>query len=57
MSHDAGGERKLGRAILYEHLRRLGVATVVLVKTNTHRSPTLDLYESGGFEPIRDVLV
>jgi predicted N-acetyltransferase YhbS len=60
MGHDAGGEQRLGRAILYEHLRRLarlGVATVMLVKTNTYRSPTLDLYESAGFEPIRDVLV
>jgi mycothiol synthase len=52
-------EAGLGRAILYESLRRLarvGAATV-LVETDTYRSPALDLYESAGFEPLRDILV
>jgi mycothiol synthase len=52
-------EAGLGRAILAETLRRLarlGAATV-LVETDTYRSPALDLYESLGFEPIRDILV
>jgi ribosomal protein S18 acetylase RimI-like enzyme len=52
-------EAGLGRAILYENLRRLarlGAASVV-VETDTYRTPALDLYKSAGFEPIRDVLV
>jgi ribosomal protein S18 acetylase RimI-like enzyme len=52
-------EAGIGRAILYENLRRLarlGAATV-LVETDTYRSPALDLYESAGFEPIRNIHV
>jgi ribosomal protein S18 acetylase RimI-like enzyme len=52
-------EAGLGRAILHENLRRLACrgAATVLVETDTYRSPALDLYQSAGFKPIRDVLV
>jgi ribosomal protein S18 acetylase RimI-like enzyme len=52
-------ELGLGAALLAECLRRLmacGAATV-LVETDTYRTPALGLYESAGFEPMRDVLV
>lgn len=52
-------ELGLGAALLTECIRRLmarGAATV-LVETDTYRTPALGLYESAGFEPIREVLV
>jgi len=50
-------EAGLGRAILLENVRRLANlgACRALVETDTYRSPALDLYESAGFKPIRDV--
>jgi len=52
-------EAGLGRAILLENVRRLASlgACRVLVETDTYRSPPLDLHESAGFKPIRNVHV
>jgi len=52
-------ELGLGAALLTECVRRLMVrsAATVLAETDTYRTPALGLYESVGFEPIRDVLV
>jgi len=52
-------ELGLGAALLGDCLRRLVArgATTQLVETDTYRTPALGLYESVGFEPIRDVLV
>jgi len=52
-------ELGLGAALLTECLRRLVArgATTQPVETDTYRTPALGLYESFGFEPIRDVLV
>jgi ribosomal protein S18 acetylase RimI-like enzyme len=52
-------ERGLGAALLSECVRRLAAhgARTVLVETDTYRTPALGLYESLGFEALRDVLV
>jgi ribosomal protein S18 acetylase RimI-like enzyme len=52
-------ERGVGHALLAECVRRLVAsgARRVLVETDTYRTPALGLYESLGFEPVRDVLV
>ncbi len=49
----------VGAALVTECVRRLMArgAAKVLVETDTYRIPALGLYESAGFEPIRDVLV
>ena len=49
----------LGQALLSECVRRLTEhgAESILVETDTYRTPALGLYESLGFETVRDVLV
>ncbi len=52
-------ELGLGAALLTECVRRLMArgAAAVLVETDTYRTPALGLYESAGFEVVRDVLI
>ncbi|MEW5826452.1 MAG: GNAT family N-acetyltransferase [Candidatus Bipolaricaulota bacterium] len=49
----------LGSVLLAECARRLIAAGAIelLVETDTYRAPALDLYESFGFRPLRDVVV
>lgn len=49
----------LGRALLSEGLRRLilGGAEQIYVETDSYRGAALELYESCGFQIVRDVLV
>jgi ribosomal protein S18 acetylase RimI-like enzyme len=49
----------LGQAILTENLRRLVQhgAEQLFVETDSYRGPALELYESVGFQVVRDVWV
>ncbi len=52
-------ELGLGAALLGECVRRLVAAGArdLHVETDTYRTPALGLYESLGFEPVREILV
>jgi ribosomal protein S18 acetylase RimI-like enzyme len=49
----------LGRAILYENLRRMYMhgARQVFVETDSYRNPAMALYEVVGFRVFREILV
>jgi mycothiol synthase len=57
--HDAHRHRGLGRAILYEALRRLHRhgARQVYVETDNYRDGALATYQSAGFSVLHDIVV